>query len=221
MEHTSYAYGLWLLVIVNSAIFILFAYSFTTTFKAKRDWRAFGAFSAFVVAYFTEMYGFPLTIYLLSGWLSKYYPGVDLYGHDSGHLLHTLLGLKGDPHFDVFHILSFVFIIGGLWVIASAWGTLYRAQKNHQLATTGLYAKIRHPQYDGFILVMIGFLLQWPTILTLIMFPILVYMYVRLARREEKDALAEFGEDYKRYAAVTPGFIPRFSKQRKSKGGAP
>ncbi|HAT7847177.1 TPA: isoprenylcysteine carboxylmethyltransferase family protein [Legionella pneumophila] len=221
MEHTSYAYGLWLLVIVNSAIFILFAYSFTTTFKTRRDWRAFGAFSAFVIAYFTEMYGFPLTIYLLSGWLSKYYPGMDLYGHDSGHLLHTLLGLKGDPHFDVFHILSFVFIIGGLWMIASAWGTLYRAQKAHQLATSGLCAKIRHPQYDGFILVMIGFLLQWPTILTLIMFPILVYMYVRLARREEKEVLAEFGEEYKHYAAVTPGFIPRISKQQDSKGGAP
>lgn len=151
----------------------------------------------------------------------QYYPGMDLYGHDSGHLLHTLLGLKGDPHFDVFHILSFVFIIGGLWMIASAWGTLYRAQKAHQLATSGLYAKIRHPQYDGFILVMIGFLLQWPTILTLIMFPILVYMYVRLARREAKEVLAEFGEEYQRYAAVTPGFIPRFGKQQDSKGGAP
>lgn len=209
MEHTAYAYGFWSLVIVNSAIFILFAYSVTTTFKAGRDWRTFGAFSAFVAAYFTEMYGFPLTIYLLSGWLSKYYPGVDLYGHDSGHLLHTLLGWKGDPHFDVFHILSFVFIIGGLWVIASAWGTLYRAQKNHQLATTGLYAKIRHPQYDGFILVMIGFLLQWPTILTLIMFPILVIMYVKLAHKEEEETLREFGEEYLHYAQKTPAFIPK------------
>ncbi|HAT7823895.1 TPA: isoprenylcysteine carboxylmethyltransferase family protein [Legionella pneumophila] len=209
MEHTAYAYGFWSLVIVNSVIFILFAYSFTTTFKAGRDWRTFGAFSAFVAAYFTEMYGFPLTIYLLSGWLSKYYPGVDLYGHDSGHLLHTLFGLKGDPHFDVFHILSFVFTIGGLWVIASAWGTLYRAQKNHQLATTGLYAKIRHPQYDGFILVMIGFLLQWPTILTLIMFPILVIMYVKLAHKEEEETLREFGEEYQHYAQKTPAFIPK------------
>ncbi|KTC80143.1 MULTISPECIES: methyltransferase family protein [Legionella] len=208
MEHTSYAYGFWLLVIVNSAIFILFAYSFTQ-FKTGRDWRTFGAFSAFVVAYFTEMYGFPLTIYLLSGWLTRHYPGINLYGHDSGHLLHTLLGLKGDPHFDVFHILSFVFILGGLWIIASAWGTLYRAQKKQQLATTGLYEKIRHPQYDGFILVMVGFLLQWPTILTLIMFPILVTMYVKLARKEEQETFREFGEEYKQYAEATPAFIPK------------
>ena len=208
MEHTSYAYGFWLLVIVNSAIFILFAYSFTQ-FKTGRDWRTFGTFSAFVVAYFTEMYGFPLTIYLLSGWLTRHYPGVNLYGHDSGHLLHTLFGLKGDPHFDVFHLLSFVFILGGLWMIASAWGTLYRAQKNHQLATTGLYAKMRHPQYDGFILIMVGFLVQWPTILTLIMFPILVIMYVKLAHQEEQETFKEFAQEYQQYAKTTPAFIPK------------
>ncbi|MCW8399410.1 isoprenylcysteine carboxylmethyltransferase family protein [Legionella sp. PATHC038] len=214
MEHTSYAYGFWLLVIVNSVIFILFAYSFTQ-FKTGRDWRTFGTFSAFVVAYFTEMYGFPLTIYLLSGWLTRHYPGINLYGHDSGHLLHTLLGLKGDPHFDVFHLLSFVFILGGLWMIASAWGTLYRAQKNHQLATTGLYAQIRHPQYDGFILIMVGFLLQWPTILTLIMFPILVTMYVKLAHQEEDETSKEFGEEYKRYVEKTPAFIPKLWTSRR------
>lgn len=152
MEHSN-AYGLWLLVIINSAIFILFAYSFTKL-KTKRDWRTFGAFSAFVVAYFTEMYGFPLTIYLLSGWLSKYYPGINLYGHDTGHLLHTLFGIKGNPHFDLFHILSNILIFGGLYIIYSAWSTLYSAQKKNELATTGLYAKVRHPQYDGFILVM-------------------------------------------------------------------
>lgn len=208
MEQSS-AYGLWILVFINSAIFILFAYSFTQ-FKTGRDWRTFGAFSAFVIAYFTEMYGFPLTIYLLSGWLSKYYPGINLYGHDTGHLLHTLLGMKGNPHFDVLHILSNILIFGGFIMLASAWNTLYQAQKKHKLATTELYAKVRHPQYDGFIIIMVGFLLQWPTILTLIMFPILVYMYVKLAYREEKDTIEEFGEEYKRYAEVTPAFIPLF-----------
>lgn len=211
MEYSNeYAYGLWYLVLVNSAIFIIFAYSFTKL-KTKRDWRSFGAFSAFVIAYFTEMYGFPLTIFLFSGWLAKYYPGINFFGHDTGHLIYTLFGMKGDPHFEFFHILSNILIFGGLYIIYTAWRTLYYAQKEHKLATSGVYAKVRHPQYDAFILIMIGFLLQWPTLITLIMFPILVYVYVRLARREEKEVLAEFGEEYKQYAAVTPAFIPRFN----------
>lgn len=210
MDHatSSYGYGLWLLVIINSFIFIAFAYSFTKV-KSAPDWRTFGAFSAFVIAFFAEMYGFPLTIYLFSGWISAHYPGLDLYGHDSGHLLHTLLGLKGDPHFDVLHIVSNVLIFLSFFMIASSWNTLYHAQKKHKLATKGLYAKIRHPQYDGFVLMMIGFLLQWPTIITLIMFPILIIMYARLARSEEAQMLAEFGEEYNRYAATTPAFFPR------------
>lgn len=84
--------------------------------------------------------------------------------------------------------------------------------KKQQLATTELYAKIRHPQYDGFILVMVGFLVQWPTILTLIMFPILVTMYVKLARKEEQETSKEFGEEYQNYAEKTPAFIPKFFK---------
>lgn len=220
MQHAaaSNAYGLWLLVIINSAIFIIFAYSFTQ-FKTKRDWRSLGAFSAFVIAYFTEMYGFPLTIFLFSGWLSKHYPGINLYGHDTGHLFHTLFRLKGNPHFDIFHIASDVLIFGGLYIIYSAWETLYQAQKDHTLATTGLYSYVRHPQYDGFILIMVGFLLQWPTLITLVMFPILVFVYVRLAYREEKEVTIEFGEEYKHYAAVTPAFIPNLVKKSESKKG--
>jgi len=85
---------------------------------------------------------------------------------------------------------------------------LYKAQKNYELATTGLYAHVRHPQYDAFILVMLGLLVQWPTILTLIMFPILVWRYKKLARIEEQEVLAEFGDEYSRYMAKVPGFYP-------------
>jgi protein-S-isoprenylcysteine O-methyltransferase Ste14 len=156
MNETSSDYGLWSLVIINSLVFIIFAFSFTKP-QTKRDWRSFSAFSAFVVALFAEMYGFPLTIYLLSGWLQSRYPGVDFLSHDAGHLWHTLLGLKGNPHFDLPHMLSIVFIGGGFLLLSAAWGVLYRAQRKHRLATTGAYARMRHPQYVAFVLIMFGF----------------------------------------------------------------
>ena len=202
------AYGLWGLVIINSAIFIMFAFSFFKP-QTSRDWRSFGAFSAFLVALFTEMYGFPLTIYFLSGWLQSRYPNIDWLSHDSGHLLEMMFGWKTFPHFGPFHILSFVLIGGGFILISNAWHVLYLAQKRNDLATTGPYAYVRHPQYTGFILVMLGFLVQWPTLLTLAMFPILVWMYVRLAKSEEREATAIFGDSYRRYAAQVPAFMPR------------
>ena len=203
------AYGLWSLVIINSAIFIIFAYSFFKP-RTPRDWRSFGAFSAFLVALFTEMYGFPLTIYLLSGWLQSHYPDVDWFSHDAGHLLEMMVGWKANPHAGPFHLLSIAFIGGGFILISVAWKALYEAQQTRSLATTGPYSYVRHPQYVGFVLVMFGFLLQWPTILTLAMFPVLVGMYVHLAHQEERDARADFGDAYDRYVARTPGWFPQF-----------
>lgn len=150
MNHAEPAYGLWFLVILNSAVFIMFAFSFFKPASA-RDWRSFGAFSAFIVALFVEMYGFPLTIYLLSGWLQSKHPELDILSHDAGHLWSTLAGEKGNPHFGIFHIASYLFLGFGFYLLASAWNVLYRAQRNHQLATTGPYARIRHPQYVAFI----------------------------------------------------------------------
>lgn len=130
------AYGLWLLVIINSLIFIIFAFSFTKP-RTSRDWRSFGAFSAFIVALFTEMYGFPLTIYLLSGWLQSLYPNRDLFSHEAGHVWWTLLGLKGDPHLYPNHILSNLVIAGGLILLIASWRVLYKSQRKPHTSSHG------------------------------------------------------------------------------------
>jgi protein-S-isoprenylcysteine O-methyltransferase Ste14 len=210
---TEPAYGLWSLVIINSLVFMIFAFSFAKP-QSSRDWRSFGVFSAFLIALFTEMYGFPLTIYLLSGWLSTRFPGIDWMSHDAGHLLEMMFGWKTNPHVGPFHLISYILIAAGFWLLASAWKVLYEAQRHHRLATTGPYARVRHPQYAGFILIMTGFLFQWPTLVTLAMLPILVYMYVHLARREERDARTKFGDAYTRYKANTPAFLPRFGARK-------
>jgi protein-S-isoprenylcysteine O-methyltransferase Ste14 len=219
MEHSSSApaYGLWSLVIINSLIFIIFAFSFAKP-QTSRDWRSFSAFSAFLVALFAEMYGYPLTIYVLSGWLSSRFPGVDFLSHDAGHLLEVMFGWKTNPHFGPFHVLSYAFIGAGFWLLSVAWKVLYEAQRAHRLAVSGPYARVRHPQYIGFVLIMFGFLLQWPTLVTLAMFPVLVFMYGRLAKTEERDMRTRFGDEYLRYVAAVPAFFPRLGSRGQSGG---
>jgi len=219
MNESLSAYGLWPLVIINSGIFILFAFSFIKP-KTKLDWRSLGAFSAFIVALFVEMYGFPLTIYLLSGWLQSSFPESNIFGHFNGHLWYTLLGIEGDPHTNPIHLFSNVLIAFGFYIIYRAWKELHAAQQQDRLATTGPYAIVRHPQYDGFLLVMVGFLLMWPTLLTLVMFPVLVMVYLRLAKQEESMVRAEFDPDYANYAQEVPAFLPRPKRtQQRGHGG--
>ena len=210
--------GLWILVAINSVIFIAFAASFFHP-RTGRDWRVMGAYSAFIVALFTEMYGFPLTIYVLSGWLGSSFPAL-VPTHAGGHLLNDLIGWQGDPHLSPFHLASYLVMGAGFVVLAKAWPVLWRAQREHRLATTGPYGTIRHPQYVGFLLIMAGFLLQWPTLLTLLMFPILTFAYTRLAISEEREVRAQFGTQYEQYAARTPRFIPRLRRRRATKAGA-
>jgi len=207
---TGYAFGLWPIVVINSAIFVMFAFSFFHP-KTNRDWRVLGTFSAFVVALFTEMYGFPLTIYVLSGWLGERFPTLTLT-HGGGHLWNDLIGWRWDPHLSPFHLASYAFLIGGFWLISAAWRILWKAQREERLATEGPYARVRHPQYVGFMLVMAGFLLQWPTLLTLAMFPVLVVVYRRLAVAEEREVIKQFGNLYRDYTRLVPRFIPRMDR---------
>ena len=200
-------YGLWFLAILNAAFFIFFAWSFYKPLNA-RDWRGFGMFSAFIVALFAEMYGFPLTLFLLSGWLTTNFPGVNWLSHDAGHIFEMMFGWRANPHAGPFHIASFVFIGGGFWLLSAAWPPLYRAQREQRVAREGPYSRVRHPQYIGFFLIMTGFVLQWPTLLTLAMYPIMVWVYARLSIAEERESLKQFGEEYRRYMAEVPRFIP-------------
>lgn len=131
MNHNEPAYGLWSLVIINSLVFILFAFSFARP-KTSRDWRSFGMFSAFLVALFSEMYGFPLTLYLLMPWLTRNFPGIDFLSHDAGHLLETILGWKVNPHWGLFHVISNFLIAGasGYWRLPGGYSTKPRHVDN-------------------------------------------------------------------------------------------
>jgi protein-S-isoprenylcysteine O-methyltransferase Ste14 len=211
MMHDGPAYGLWDVVLLNAAVFIIFAFSFTRP-RTATDWRSFGAFAAFIVALFAEMYGFPLTLYFLSGWLAQRYPGIDPFSHDAGHLWSTIFGAPGNPHLSPPHLLSYVAIAGGFILLSSAWRVLHAAQREGRLAIDGPYSWIRHRQYVAFILIMLGFLLQWPTLATLLMFPVLTGMYVRLARAEERHVIERFGEAYLAYARRVPAFVPRLRR---------
>lgn len=200
-----YAYGLWIAVIFNIVVFSLFAYS---AFRpvTKREWRTFGAFTAFLIALFSEMFGYPLTIYILTSILGRKYPVLDPLSHANGHLWVALAG--GSPIlFNILHPLSNILIIAGLMIIAIGWRRIHSG--GGQFVIEGIYRYVRHPQYSGFILSIIGFLIQWPTIITLIMAPMLFLMYTRLAKKEEKEMIDTFGDQYIQYMKKVPRFFPK------------
>jgi len=199
-----YAYGMWIVVIFNIGIFLFFTLSFLKP-RGSQEWRNMGIVSAFLVALFAEMYGFPLTIYLLSGWLGDAYPVLQPYSHKLGHLWVVVLG-GSTLAWAIVMGLSLVFMLMGYMLLSKGWTQIHAARGG--LVTDGIYAYVRHPQYTGLFLVIIGFLVQWPTFLTVLMAPILLYAYVHLAKVEERRAEAEFGDEYKEYAQKTPLFNP-------------
>ena len=184
-ELGGYAYGMWPGVIFNTGLILFFVISYLVP-KKNIEWGSMGAFIGFIVALFTEMYGFPLTIYLLSSWMGKSYPVLNPFTHNHGHLFLVFLGLADAPWaMTTLHIVSNGLIFFGIYVMYKGWVLIYGAH-GKRLVTEGVYSHVRHPQYAGLFLVTVGFLIQWPSITTLIMWPILMFSYYRLAMREEK-----------------------------------
>ncbi len=162
-----------------------------------------GLVQAFIIALYAEMYGFPQTFYLLTGFL-----GIDLPLTDySGHLWATLLGY-GSTGAMLEMLLGGVFIVVGLVLLIRGWGQVYRAGQEDRLATQGVYGLIRHPQYSGIMLAVFGQIVHWPTVITLLLFPAIIYACVHLARREEAALLERFGEAYQAYRLRVPMLFP-------------
>ncbi len=207
-ENISYAYGFWFLVLVNVALFGFFILSFLTPFK-KREWRAMGVTLGFFVALFTEMYGIPLTIYILTAILGSRYPALNPFSHASGHLWLTFLG-GGAFMMTVIHIISNGLTVIGFVIMWKGWKLIHDAKDG--LVTEGPYAYVRHPQYSGLFVIMIGMLIQWPTIITALMFPVLVFIYYRLSKREEVEMIKTFGDEYQQYRGRVPMFIPKIGQ---------
>jgi len=199
-----YSYGMWVVAAFNVGIFLFFILSFLKP-RGGQEWRSMSVVTAFLVALFAEMYGFPLTIYLLSGWLGDAYPVLQPFSHKFGHLWVVVFG-GSDLAWAVVMGLSLVLMIMGYLLLSKGWTQIHAARGG--LVIDGIYAYARHPQYTGLFLVIIGFLVQWPTLLTVIMAPILLFAYVHLARVEERRAEAEFGEAYNEYVRKTPAFFP-------------
>jgi len=203
-EHIAHsgAWGLALIVIVVASWF-LYRYLAPKTWK---EWASAGVIQAFIIALYAEMYGFPLTIYLL----------VRFFGLDktnlNANLWSTLLG-SGETGMMISMILGYSLLIVGFGIFMEGWRELHRAQKEGRLTTDRLYGLVRHPQYTGLFIALFGEgIVHWPTVFSVALFPVIVLAYYLLARSEERKVEEEFGDEYRDYRKRVPMFIPRWGQ---------
>jgi len=206
----SEAWGL-VAVMVVVASWVLYRY---LTPKTWREWASAGLVQAFIIALYAEMYGFPLTIYLL----------VRFFGLDRGtvnaSLWSTLFGF-GELGMIVFMIPGYILLFAGIGLFAQGWRELYRARQQNRLVTDGLYGVVRHPQYLGLFVALFGEgIVHWPTVFSVGLFPIIVLAYTYLARKEERRMVEQFGDEYRAYQRRVPMFIPGTGQWRKLAGGS-
>lgn len=203
LPHRAIDWGFVVLNVILFSLFVLFI-----RFKKKIARLPSSIYLAFIVALFAEMYGFPLTMYILTWLFGSTFPGC---------LWYPLAILIGEDLFVSVFLgfilpVSNIIVLMGIFLIIFGWKRIYRAKG--QLVTTGIYGRVRHPQYLGFLLLTLGMNILWVTISTFLLWPILAVLYYRLAKKEDKELEASFGEEYRNYKRVVPLLIPRIKSLR-------
>ncbi|MCC6208907.1 MAG: isoprenylcysteine carboxylmethyltransferase family protein [Gammaproteobacteria bacterium] len=176
--------------------------------KTWREWASAGVVQAFIIALYAEMYGFPLTIYLLTRFF-----GLDRHNLNAN-LWSSLIGV-GETGMMISMLLGYALLIVGIGIFIRGWRELYRAHQQNRLATTGLYGLVRHPQYTGLFIGLFGEgVVHWPTLFSVGLFPVIMLAYGLLARSEEKRMVEQFSEEYRAYQRRVPMFFPRMGQWR-------